>query len=115
MLIAAMGGILVSLFIFMGFAVGTFVDQESRDRDPRSADPQSSLVDPGTILGGFPRQWDTKARAFPLESLITLATPSADITEHSKFSAQMSEIPLEYHAHILRSRYRSACASDRSI
>lgn len=90
MLIAAMGGNLVSFLILVGFAIGTHVEQDSTDPGPRSAIPQPSLVDLGAVpFGGIPRQRDHEARTFPLETLITLVTTSADTTEHSKFKSSL--------------------------
>lgn len=103
MLIAAMGGNLVLLLIFMSFAIGEHFDQDSKDLEARSALPQPSLVDLGAVpFGGIPRQREP-------------ATPSDDSTEQSKSFAQVFRFPVGCHVHNLRSRYPVACAPAHSI
>lgn len=88
MRVAAMHVKLVSILILTSFTFGTHVDQDNADLEARTALPQPSWVDLGPEpFGGLPRQRDVAARKIPLETHVTQASTSADITAQSEFSA----------------------------
>ncbi|KAG6367200.1 hypothetical protein INS49_001385 [Diaporthe citri] len=81
----------VYILILMGFTFGAHVGRDNTDLEARTALPQPSWVDLGPEpFGGLPRQRDMTARKFPLETLITRESTSADITEQNT----QSPVPL---------------------
>lgn len=112
MRVAAMHVKIVSIFILTGFTFGTHTDQDNADLEARTALPRPSWVDLGPEpFGGLPRQRDVVARKIPLETHITTASTSADITAQGEFSAYVPYIPTGYYTHSSQSRYPTARTS----
>lgn len=78
---------LVSILALLGFAIGVHTDQDGGDLEARSAQPQPSWVDLGPLpFGEVPHEEDVVVEKFPLDTLITRASNTADSTEQSEFT-----------------------------
>ncbi|KAJ0123455.1 hypothetical protein J7T55_011920 [Diaporthe amygdali] len=90
---------LVSILALLGFAIGVHTDQDAGDLEARSAQPQPSWVDLGPLpFGGVPHEEDVVVEKFPLDTLITRASNTADSTEQNDWSldSMLTEAPVAH-------------------